>query len=158
MTKRENRDSYLSEEQVMGRVIDTCDKISQFLATLREHSDDARTQLHIDNLIQLQDELTGRIAEYRQTAPSKVKNTYMQYVDPGSGKVDEMIAEHGEQTSLDDVTNTILALNGELAQELEHVSINEGIEESRDAFGNLQALIEDTCHRMSVSRSMADDM
>lgn len=158
MTKRQNRDSYLSEETILGRVVDTCDKISQFLAELRQQTTDERTQLHLDKLIELQNTLTGEIAEYRETAPWQVSNTYVQYVDPGSGRIDDMIRDHGKLKSLNDATDTAIALNNELIQELQHVSINEGVPESRDAFNNLQELIESTCKKMSMDRSMTGDI
>lgn len=158
MTKRENRDTYLPERDIIRRVIDTSDKISKFLEELREESADERTRLHLDNLIGLQSELTGRVAEYRRKAPWQVTNTYVQYVDVGSGKVDDMISEHGKSTSLNDVTTTALALNEEMVRELQHVSINEGVQESREAFDNLQAMIEDTCRKISMDRSMAGDI
>lgn len=158
MTKRQNRDTYLSDEEVLGRVIDTSDKISQFLAQLREQASNEKTQLHLDNLIGLQNELTRRIAEYREKAPWEMTNTYVQYVDPGSGKIDEMIRDNSRIDSLNHATETALALNEELASELQSVSINEGVEEAADAFKNLQFMIEDTCRKISMYRSMADDM
>jgi hypothetical protein len=157
VTKRQNRDTYLPDEKVIGRVIDTSDKISQFLAELREQASDEKTKLHLDNLIGLQNELTGRIAEYREKAPWQVSNTYMQYVDPGSGKIDEMIEENRRIDSMNDATETALALNQELANELQPVSINEGVEEAADAFKNLQFMIEDNCRKISMYRSMAND-
>ncbi len=159
MSKRENRDTYLPEIKVIGRVIDTSDKISRFLSELRQQASDERTRLHIDNLIGLQNELTQRVANYRQDAPRQVKDTYVQYVDAGSGKVEQMMNEHDRTTpSLNDATSTAVTLNEELARELEHVSINEGVEESRDAFENLQFMIEETCRKMAMDRSMADDL
>lgn len=158
MTKRHSHDTYLPEEQVIGRVIDASDKISQFLAQLREQTSDEKAQLHLDNLIGLQNELTGRIAEYRKEAPSQVSKTYMQYVDPGSGKIDDMIDEERHIASMDDATETALALNKELASELQPVSINEGVEEAADAFRNLQSMIEDNCRRISTYSSMAGDV
>lgn len=158
MSKRENRDTYLPEIQVIGRVIDTSDKISRFLSELREQATDERTRLHIDNLVGLQNDLTKKVAAYRQDAPWQVKDTYVQYVDAGSGKVEKMMRERDKAASLNDVTSTAVMLNEEMARELEHVSINEGVEESRDAFENLQFMIEETCRKISMDRSMADDM
>lgn len=158
MTKRENRDTYLSEQEVLGRVIDTSDKISHFLAELRQQADDERSCLHLDNLIALQSELTTRIAEYRHEAPWQVSNTFVQYVDPGSGKIGDMMRTHGGFKSINDTTTTVVALNNELARQLENVSINEGIPESRDAFDNLQEMVRDTSRRMSMDASMSGDL
>lgn len=158
MSKRENRDTYLPESKVVTRIVDTSDKISQFLAELQQQLPDERSQLHMDNLIGLQDKLTEKIADYRDKAPWQVTDTYVQYVDAGSGKVEDMMKEQGSVTSINDATAVALALNEEMARELEHVSINEGVQESREAFENLQFLIRETCRKISMDRSMAGDL
>lgn len=156
--KQPNRDTYLDGQQILGRVIDTSDNISRFLAHQRALTDDSRTQIYIDRLISLQNTLTCKIAEYRRQAPRKVSTTYQQYVDAGSGKIEETMEQHRDFTSLNDVTQMLLSLNEELAEELEPVSINEGTEEARDAFRNLQELVRETCREISKARSGIDDL
>lgn len=158
MSKRENRDTYLPESKIVTRIVDTSNKISQFLAKLRQQLPDERSQMHMDNIVALQDQLTAKIADYRDKAPWQVTDTYVQYVDVGSGKVEDMMNEQGALTSINDATVLALALNEEMARELEHVSINEGVEESREAFENLQFLIRETCRKISMDRSMAGDL
>lgn len=158
MVKRPNRDTYLNGNEILGRVINTSDRISCFLSHLKTLTEDTRTQIHIDQLIKLQNELTSSIAEYREQAPKEVVTTYVQYVEPGSGKIEEMMRDHRQFTSLNDVTSTALALNEELARELETVSINEGIEHYREASKGLQDLVLDTCRKISMARARADDV
>lgn len=158
MVKRPNRDTYLNGYEILGRVVNTNDRISCFLSHLKTLTEDTRTQIHIDHLVNLQNELTRSIAEYRERAPKEVATTYVQYVEPGNGKIEEMMGEHREFTSLNDVTSTALALNQELARELETVSINEGIEHYREASKNLQDLVVETCRKISMARARADDV
>lgn len=158
MVKRPNRDTYLNGTEILGRVISTSDKISCFLSHLRTLTEDTRTQIHIDQLIKLQNDLTGSIAQYREKAPKEFSATYVQYATPGSGNIETMINEHRQFTSLNDVTSTLLALNEELARELEGVSINEGIEHYREASKGLQDLVRETCRKISMARSGADDV
>jgi hypothetical protein len=154
----ENRDTYLPESRILDRVIATSDKISRFLATMRQQANDERSRLHIDNLIDLQSELTASIADYRRQAPWQVTNTYVQYVDPGSGKVDDMIEEFGKFISTNDVTAAAIALDQEMIRELEPVSINEGVQESQEAFDNLQTLIKNTCRKIAMDDVTARDV
>lgn len=156
--KRPNRDTYLNGEQMLGRVINSSDQISCFLTHLQTLTDDPRTKIHIDQLVKLQNELTSSIAGYRENAPHEVQTTYFQYVEPGNGRLEEMMDEHRQFTSLNDVTSTALALNEELAQQLENVSINEGIEHAREATEGLQDLVRETCRKISLARAGADDM
>lgn len=156
--KQPNRDTYLDGQQILGRVIDTSDNISHFLAHQRSLTDDPRTQIYIDRLIALQNALTCKIAEYRQQAPHKVSVTYQQYVDAGSGKIEEAMEQHRDFTSLNDVTQILLSLNEELANELNPVSINEGTGQARDAFQNLQDLVRETCREISKARTGIDDL
>lgn len=158
MIKQPNRDTYLDATQIFGRVIASSDKISGFLSHMLTLTDDSRTKIHIDQLIKLQNELTSSIANYREHAPREVKATYVQYAEAGNGNIDRMLNEHRQFTSLNDVTKTALDLNHELAEELEHVSINEGIEHSREAFNGLQKMVEETCRKISMARAGAEDM
>ena len=157
MTKRQNRDTYLREDEVLQRVVDTSRKIADFLARQRNETQDERSQMQLDNLLELQNELTERIAEYGNKAPWQFHETYMQYVDVGSGKVDDMIRD-SHPRDLDDLIETAIALNRTLAEELEPASENAGVEASHDAFANLQSLVEENCRRISLSRSMSGDM
>lgn len=156
--RQPNRNTYLHGQQILGRVIDTSDNISSFLAHERSLTEDPRIQIYIDRLISLQNELTCSIAEYRRQAPRNVSNTYQQYAEAGSGKIEEAMEEHREFASLNDLTQTVLSLNEQLASELEPVSINEGMEESRNALHSLQELIRETCRKISIARAGIDDL
>lgn len=158
MSKQPNRDTYLYGDQILGRVIASSDNISSFLAHQRTLTDDSRIQIYIDQLIKLQNELTCSIAQYREQAPREVSNTYQQYVEAGSGDIEEMMEEHRDFTSLNDITQTVLSLNEELAKELEPASINEGIEDFREAYHSLQDLVHETCRKISKARASIDDL
>lgn len=158
MTKRENRDTYLPQSKAIARTIDTSDKIAAYLSHLREQADDERIQLHLVTLVGLQKNLSHRIRDYLEMSPWQVTDTFAQYVDEGSGKVDDMIREQGELRSMNDVTLAALSLNNEMAEELESLSLNQGVEETREAFENLQFLIRDTCRKISMERSQVRDV
>lgn len=158
MTKPDNRDTYLPQSRAIARIIDTSDKIAIYLADLQRRAENERLRLHLDILIGLQKELTRRIRSYLDQSPWQVTDTYAQYVDEGSGKVDELIRTSGEVSSLNDVTLMALRLNNEMIEELQSLSLNEGVEESREAFENLQFLIRDTCRKISMERSQVRDI
>lgn len=148
-------ESYVTHAALIDETIDWSRRITRYLTGLRDAAGKPRVAMYLDDLADLQSQLTAELERYRQDAPKKVLETYTQYTSPSALSFDDVDTE---RLTVSEVTRIVLGLNQKLKDEFEMVATKDGPEASRRAFESLVTLIDTTNQLISRDDAAIRDL